>query len=373
MAEKGVPSRKRLSRFSAANTLDFTSALYLGFYHAHYHLPAWNHLTTGVPAALRESQTSRIVAKKVADLIGCESGLAFSSTLHLFRDLFDYLSRRRIVIFLDAGAYPITEWGAEWASRKGTPVLRFPHGDSAGLKALLTRRKWKGARPVVISDGWCSACGQAMPLAEYLAYLRPFGGWLILDDTQAMGVLGRRPSTQLPYGLGGGGILPWLNIQSNRIIACSSLAKAFGAPIAVLAGPEEIIHSLRNRGLTRLHSSPPSQAHVTAARRALQVNELRGDRLRAKLWRSVRYLSDHLARADLRLRGGIFPIQHITGFSGPKVFNIRQVLSKKGIEVLLTAGHAAHPYMTLNVRADQEMAEIEQTAEIITSTIRKYT
>src|SRR5262249_2727001 len=63
----------------------------------------------------------------------------------------------------------------------------------------------------------------------------------------------------------------------------ASLAKAFGAPIAFLAGAERFVADVARHGPSRWHSSPASAAAVAAAAHALDVNERRGDELRARL------------------------------------------------------------------------------------------
>ena len=48
-------------------------------------------------------------------------------------------------------------------------------------------------------------CGAPAPLTDYLKILRTWGGHLIIDDTQALGILGSHPGPDVPYGRGGGG------------------------------------------------------------------------------------------------------------------------------------------------------------------------
>jgi 8-amino-7-oxononanoate synthase len=91
--------------------LDFTSALYLGLHHPKASLRPWEQLTTGRPAALEEPPGARAVAHKLAALVGCEGAVLVPSTLHLFWDLFGMLAHARVIIYMDAGAYPIAGWG----------------------------------------------------------------------------------------------------------------------------------------------------------------------------------------------------------------------------------------------------------------------
>ena len=45
----------------------------------------------------------------------------------------------------------------------------------------------------------------------------------------------------------------------------SSLAKAFGAPLAVLAGSDAFMTVFEQESATRMHCSPPSVAVIAAA------------------------------------------------------------------------------------------------------------
>ena len=91
--------------------LDFTSALYLGFRHPTTSLRPWEQLTTGRPAALEEPPGSRALAHELAELVGCEEAVLVSSTLHLFWDLFGILAHAKVIIYMDAGVYPIATVG----------------------------------------------------------------------------------------------------------------------------------------------------------------------------------------------------------------------------------------------------------------------
>src|SRR5258705_10507604 len=117
------------SMVDRAPTLDFTSSLYLGVEHAWQSLTRWERLTLGKPAALESVPGTRRVERELAALTGCERVLLAPSTLHLFWDLFGFLARRGMSIFLDAGSYPIVQWGVERAAGCGAPVKVFPQHD----------------------------------------------------------------------------------------------------------------------------------------------------------------------------------------------------------------------------------------------------
>ncbi len=195
--------------------LDFTSALYLGLRHPSSSLRPWLQFTTGVPAALAPPPNAREVAKTLAALQGCELGTFGTSTLRLFWDLFGMVPGHGVAIYVDSGAYPIARWGVERAAARGVPVRSFPHHDLEALRRQLRRGAPSPLRPLVVADGFCPGCGKSAPLAGYLDCVRAWGGSLILDDTQALGIFGRSPGPLAPYGKSGGGMLPRTNIRGR--------------------------------------------------------------------------------------------------------------------------------------------------------------
>jgi 8-amino-7-oxononanoate synthase len=252
--------------------LDFSSALYLGMRHPHSTLKPWQSLTAGRPAALEALPGAEAVEQELARLIGCEQAVLATSTLHLFWDIFAVLAQEGIAVFIDSSTYPIGRWGAEQAAAKGAPVRFFPQHDPAALRRSLLRHRISGLRPVILTDGLNPAIGRPAPLDRYLRLAQEHGGWLVVDDTQAFGILGRRANKAAPYGCGGRGAAAWHGIHGPELIVAASLAKGFGAPLAVLAGSHELIRAYEERSLCRVHCSPPSAAAVAAAAHALTLN-----------------------------------------------------------------------------------------------------
>ena len=255
-------------------------------------------LTLGRPAALQESCEAVAAAGELAALVGCAAGTLLPSTFHLFWDLLGVLSREPIEIYMDAATYPIARWSAEHRAGQGVPLLPFPRHDATQLARLLGLRR--SARPLVLCDGVSIGSDSQPPLAAYAALAHRHGGWLVIDDTQGLGVFGHSASPAAPYGLGGGGSLQWHSIGGDHVVVGSSLAKGFGVPVALLAGSAALLRRFERESASREHMSPPSMAVIHAARHALAVNRQDGDRLRLRLWRVVQRLRDGAGRARRR-------------------------------------------------------------------------
>jgi 8-amino-7-oxononanoate synthase len=347
--------------------LDFSSVLYLGMHHPSRSLRPWETLTYGAPAALRAPEGAVLVAQNLAELQGCERAVLAPSTLHLFWDLFSILSRDDTAIYMDAGVYPIGRWGVERAASRGVPVKSFSHYRPDALKAVMRNDSNCRRRPVILSDGFCPACGRPAPVSEYAAFARAAGGLLILDDTQALGIFGHSPGKDNPYGIGGGGMLQWSNNANNQhVLMISSMAKGFGVPVAVLSGSNGMLRWFEEKSNTRLHCSPPSAAAVHAAEHALTINRKYGEQLRLRLTRTVHYFRSRMAKAGFVISGGLFPVQTLISLPERVATALHEHLLRQGIRTVLhqrRAGQGARISFLIN--ADHRMADIDYLVNAI--------
>jgi 8-amino-7-oxononanoate synthase len=318
-----------------ATMLDFTSALYLGLHHPSRALRPWAQLTTGRPAALQAPPGAEGITESLVRLLGCERVTLGTSTLHIFWDVFKVLTMEPTSIYMDVGTYPIARWGVERVSAQGVPTANFQRHDPAALADLLRQHQRFNRRPVVVTDGLCPATGRTAPVVEYLHLAQEHGGYLVIDDTQALGILGRQPGLDAPYGRGGGGTPAWHGIQAPELIVGSSLAKGFGVPLAVLAGSKGFIARFEHNSATRVHCSPPSVALMHAAEHALKINESRGEHLRMRLAQLVRRFRERLREVGLAASGGLFPVQTLQPIAAVDAARLYRVLQEAGVETVL--------------------------------------
>jgi 8-amino-7-oxononanoate synthase len=325
---------------------DFTSALYLGFGHPSTALRPWARLTTGAPAALTPPPGSAVVGRTVATLLGCERAALAPSTLHLFWDLFSLLAGPEDAIYVDAEAYPIARWGVERAAGRGVPIQSFTHYDPLELQRLVRQDL---RRPLVLVDGFCTDCGRPAPLRAYIEAVALREGQVIVDDTQAVGIVGSGPGPDAPYGRGGGGSLRLHGIRSSSVVIATSLAKAFGVPLAVVAGAGDVVVRFEEEAETRTHCSPPSVAVLHAAEHALALNAVHGDRLRLRLASLVRRFRRGLAGLGLQASGGRFPAQTIHS-------DLHAALLERGVHTVPRGGAVTFLITALHRPADVDQA-----------------
>jgi 8-amino-7-oxononanoate synthase len=350
------------------HVLDFTSALYLGLDHPSGVLAGWERLTLGKPAVLEAPPGSREVEQGLAALIGCERALLGPSTLHLFWDLFGALAGWGASIFLDAGSYPIARWGVDRAAARGTPVRTFRSHDAHALRRLLHAPSI--GRPVIVADGYSPASGTPAPVAEYLECLGPLDGLVVLDDTQALGIYGHSQEQWPPYGKEGGGSLKRAGVRDDRVVIVSSLAKAFGAPLAVLAGSEAFTTVFEQESATRTHCSPPSAAVIAAATHALRVNRQSGDALRLQLAQRVGHLRRGLRRLNLIETESLFPVQPLRMPERVDPNDVHRRLLEHGVLSVLQSGqNGAGARLSFVVATRHTLAEIDRAVACLANAI----
>ncbi|SHJ47391.1 8-amino-7-oxononanoate synthase [Hymenobacter daecheongensis DSM 21074] len=350
--------------------MDFTSALYLGARPVTF--PAGLLLTSGRPAALQEPPWQRQVGQAVARRQGLEAGLLAPSTLHLFWDVFR-LAPRSAVIFIDQTMYPVGQWGSQRAALRGLPVVPFRAADLPGLARRLHVCRQQGRTPWLLTDGWNLAAGRPAPLARYLALLAPDpAGVLLVDDTQAFGVLGARPDDAMPLGSGGGGSLPYLGLRSGKILTITSLAKGLGVPVAVLAGSAARLACFERRSEVRVHTSPVSNLHAWAAQEALRHDARHGDAARHQLGQRITAFRQALTTAEIEPLGGMFPVQRLLLPRATAALALHEQLRRQGIRALLLAdeGRPAVPQLAFCLRADHSPADIGRVTRCLAALAR---
>lgn len=341
--------------------LDFSSALYLGLEHSSASLPQWKRLTLGKPAALKVPPGSREVERQLAALMGCERALLLTSTLHLFLDLFVVLARCKANIFMDASCYPIVRWGVERAACSGARVRLFPRHDVNAVKRAL--EKADGRPPIIVADGYCPGCGKLAPLAEYLHLAEEYGGFVVIDDSQPLGIFGVR-RTGPPYGTGGGGSLRHAGLSSGRLLVGASLAKGFGVPVAVLAGSAATVGEFERHSATRVHCSPPSAAVISATARALAINHECGDELRLKLGRLVTRFRNGLKKLRVGALPGLFPMQTLRLPRNLEPELVHQRLKEAGVEsVLHREAHRQKLEVSFIMTAQHSVTQVDRALE----------
>ncbi|HEU5473656.1 MAG TPA: hypothetical protein VFV67_23665 [Actinophytocola sp.] len=312
--------------------LDFTASDYLGYRHDHAALRPWRRLTTGRPAVLGEPRQAMCLAAELARRTGRAAGVLETSTLHAMVDVWSVLTAGPVTVLVDEVAYPIGRIALRANGVTATVVRHFDPGHVCDVVAAVPRR----GRVVLLVDGLCSGCGRLAPLDRLLEAVAPRRGVIVVDDTQAVGLAGARPTRGRPYGHGGGGTAAWLGLPAAApVVLVASAAKALGAPLAVVTGPARLVAQVRRTGPSRIHAGGPSAAARAALAGALATESLDATRRRHQVAALVQRFRSLCRTYGLPAPdGGRWPTQTVPVLAG-NAQAVHESLLRKGIRSVL--------------------------------------
>lgn len=308
-------------------------------------------------------------------MVGQQGALVYPSTTHIALDVIPLLAGGSGLILVDERAYPISLEGVNAAACRGARILRFPHNDFRALeRALEDNRRFPDK--VIVCDGVYPAGGYQAPLNEYSNLGRVHDAVLYVDDAHGFGLVGERPTRAMPFGTGGGGTPKHQNITGGNLVHVGGFSKAFGVPVAFVAGPRGFIDYLRDITSTYTHSSPPAIPNLAAALAVVRLNSVSGDANRRHLVEKVRLFRNRLKQYDISLTSDpFFPVQTLW-FDNPSYTEVvARKLRQNGIWVVLQLWPAEHPNgaaIRFVITAQHSRADIDAAATRIAQCLLSF-
>lgn len=196
-------------------------------------------------------------------------------------------------ILMESLAHKTIYDGCAHARGLGATLRRFTSGDLQQLEEML-RQAGPGPRLVCL-DGVNSMTGNLPDLPSYARLCREYDAVLYVDDAHGFGVIGeRRPDETSPYGARGNAIVRHTGETYDNVVLVGGFSKAYSSLLAFLALPTAVKNHLKVASPTYLYSGPSPVASLASVLAGLEVNEARGDLLRADLYRMSRRILDHV-------------------------------------------------------------------------------
>jgi 8-amino-7-oxononanoate synthase len=320
---------------------DFASCNYLGF-------DLDREIIDAIPAYLDEWGThpswSRLlgspvlyeqIEERLTELLGSEDSLVLPTITHIHMSVIPLLAASG-TIFLDARAHKTIYDGCQTARARGAAVKRFRFEDPDHLDQLL--RAERDPTRLVCMDGVNSMTGNAPDLRAFAAVAREHGALLYVDDAHGFGVIGERPDEANPYGLRGNSVVRHADESYDDIVLVGGFSKSYSSLLAFIACPTEVKDLLKVAAPPYLYSGPSPVASLATVLAGLDVNEARGDALRAELHRLTKRVLDTLDRLDVHTPNHSgFPIIEIPITDHQRIDAVGRLLFDHGVYVTLAA------------------------------------
>jgi len=175
-------------------------------------------------------------------------------------------------------------------------VVRYAHNDIDDLQKMI-RKTTIYKRRLIVTDGVFSMDGDIAPLPELVNVAKEHNIMLMVDDAHGEGVLGR----------GGRGIVDHFDLHGQVDIEVGTMSKAFGVIGGIVAGKQEIIDWIKQRGRPFLFSSAMTVPDVAACIEAVDMLE-NSDELVQKLWSNGKLFQTELAKMGFNTGHSATPI-----------------------------------------------------------------
>jgi 8-amino-7-oxononanoate synthase len=322
--------------------------------------PSWSRLL-GSPTLYTE------IEERLTELLGCEDTLVLPTITLIHLSVIPVLAGGG-TIFVDRRAHKTIYEGCQFASIRGARVERYEHDDAEDLERLL--RKDRSKTRLICMDGVNSMTGNAPDLRVFAELARRYDAVLYVDDAHGFGVIGERGIDESsPYGMRGNSIVRYFGESYDHIVFVGGLSKAYSSLAAFVACPPQLKQLLKTAAPPYLYSGPSPVASLATVLAGLDVNEQRGDALRAGLWQKTQRVLgalDELGVYTPNTSG--FPIIEVPLVRPEDIANVGRFLFSEGIYVTL----AAYPLVPrqevgfrIQVTAANKDAEIEQLVETL--------
>ena len=241
-------------------------------------LRTWGAGATGSRLVTGNTELHESFERDLADFVGAESALVFSSGYTANLGAVVALSGPGTLLVSDA----LTHASLVDACRLSRArVVVTPHGDVAAVAAALAGRVEE--RAVVITDSVFSADGDLAPLTALHEACRRHGALMIVDEAHGLGV----------RGAGGRGLLHEVGLAgAPDVVMTTTLSKALGSQGGVVLGPAAVREHLIDAARSFIFDTGLAPAAVGAAHAALGV-------LIDEPWRAARVLEHAAALAEI--------------------------------------------------------------------------
>jgi 8-amino-7-oxononanoate synthase len=247
--------------------------------------PSWSRL-------LGNPRLYPLIEQRVTELLGAPDTLVLPTITHIHSAVLPVLVGGGTA-FVDLRAHRTIYDGARAATAGGSGMVRFRADDVDDLRRRL-RRAPAGPR-VVCVDGVNSMTGNPPDVVALAAVCRDQGALLYLDDAHGFGVIGERgPGESSPYGMRGNAVVRHVGETYDDIVLVGGFSKAYSSLLAFLAVPTWVKDRLKIAAPPYLYSGPSPTASLATVLAGLDVNERRGDALRADLHRKTARVLAHL-------------------------------------------------------------------------------
>ncbi|MGR3178216.1 MAG: glycine C-acetyltransferase [Candidatus Anammoxibacter sp.] len=322
-----TPQQATIGVASNAKVLNMCSNNYLGLANhpeivkaARDGLDKWGFGLSSVRFICGTQEIHKTLEHKISEFVETDDTILYSSCFDANCGLFETLLSDEDAVISDELNHASIIDGIRLCKAKR---LRFKNRDMADLEVKLKEAVNCRFR-LIATDGVFSMDGTIAKLDEICNLADKYNAMVMIDDSHAVGVLGKH----------GKGTHEYCNVLNRIDIITGTLGKALGgASGGYTSGRKEIVELLRQRSRPYLFSNTLAPSTVCASIKAIDL-VTSSSALRDKLNENTRYLRESLIKNGFTINEGCHPIVPIVLGDALLTQNVAMKLFEKGIYVV---------------------------------------
>jgi glycine C-acetyltransferase len=280
----------------------------------------WGYGLSSVRFICGTQQIHKELEEKISEFLGTEDTILYCSCFDANTGLFETLLTADDAIISDNLNHASIIDGIRLCKAQR---LRFENSNMQDLEDKLKQARSARFR-LIASDGVFSMDGTIAKLNEICELAEKYDALVMIDDSHAVGVLGRH----------GFGTHEHRDVMGRVDIITGTLGKALGgASGGYTSGRKEIIEMLRQRSRPYLFSNTLAPAIVATSLKVLDILLASTD-LRDKLQSNTSYFREQIAKLGLDVLPGEHPIVPIMLGDAVLAQKMAEKLLEKGVYVI---------------------------------------
>jgi len=282
----------------------------------------WGYGMSSVRFICGTQQIHKQLENKISEFLGMEDTILYTSCFDANGGLFETLLGEEDAIVSDELNHASIIDGIRLCKAQR---YRYKNCDMNDLEEKLKEAKSNNAKNILVAtDGVFSMDGFIAPLKEICDISEKYGAMVMVDDSHAVGFMGKH----------GKGTHEYNGVMGRIDIITGTLGKALGgASGGYTSARKEIVDLLRQRSRPYLFSNTVAPNIVAASIKVLEMLSST-THLRDKLEENTKYFREKIKAAGFNIKDGVHPIVPIMLGDAVLAQTMAAKLLEKGVYVV---------------------------------------
>lgn len=305
-----------------------------------------------------------LLENRIAELIDSEASIIFPTVTLISIGVLPALVGKAGVLILDKSSHETMYEGAKIARDNGAILESFVQDDYSALEIILEKYR-ENPRKVIMVDGVYSMTGDYANVPKLVSLARKYDALLYIDDAHGFGVIGENPTDKFPLGKKGNGIVKYFGFDYENIIYVGGCSKAYSSLAAFVGCSKEMKTFIEAFATPYDLSGPCPTASLATLLKGLEINDLRGDDYRTKLWHLTNKVIEGLSALGYTVYNKTgFPIVSVHIGNTEKLINTANILFDEGILVtvapypMMKKGEEVHRITLTSANTEEEIEQL---------------